>query len=204
MNCIQARRLFGGCWDDELTQAERDWLERHLTSCPACRAQYDELARTLELTGALPRIEPEPELVERVLARARRATVAPDHLQAPAARPVGAWVAAAAAVLAITGLLLAPWRPWLTSTHTLPRITEVAQLTPVRQPELRHPASAPTAATRATHGRLLAGASIADTLFDHGEDVEMVLDPVTLRHGRASVVRASTPAVRGEQAVITF
>ena len=27
MNCDDARRLFGAYWDDELTLAEREWLE---------------------------------------------------------------------------------------------------------------------------------------------------------------------------------
>ena len=27
MICVQARRLFGACWDDEITQAERESLE---------------------------------------------------------------------------------------------------------------------------------------------------------------------------------
>ena len=29
MKCGQARRLFGAYWDDEITQAEREWLEAH-------------------------------------------------------------------------------------------------------------------------------------------------------------------------------
>ena len=29
--CDQARRLFGAYWDDEVTQAEREWLESHLS-----------------------------------------------------------------------------------------------------------------------------------------------------------------------------
>ena len=37
MNCGDARRLFGAYWDDEITLAERDWLESHFASCAACR-----------------------------------------------------------------------------------------------------------------------------------------------------------------------
>lgn len=198
MNCTDARRLFAGCWDDELTQAERDWLERHLAACARCRAEYDELARTLELAGSLPRIEPDAELVERVLARTRRATVAPDRVTL--ARPMGAWFATAAAGLAIAGLLLAPWRPWMQARQVLPRpATVMAQLTPVREPELRHPVIA-------AHHAGAARPAASDSLFDHSEDVEMVLDPVVLHmhNGRASVVRSTTPAVHGEQAVISF
>ena len=38
MNCGGARRLFGAYWDDEITLAERDWLESHFSACAACRA----------------------------------------------------------------------------------------------------------------------------------------------------------------------
>jgi hypothetical protein len=48
-------------------------------------------------------------------------------------------------------------------------------------------------------------ATVADSLFDHSEDVEFILDPVTLRKGRAhTVVRVQPGPARGEQAVITF
>ena len=48
-------------------------------------------------------------------------------------------------------------------------------------------------------------AGVTDSLFDHSEDVEFILDPVTLRKGRAhTVVRVQPEPARGEQAVITF
>ena len=47
-------------------------------------------------------------------------------------------------------------------------------------------------------------AGVADSLFDHSEDVEFILDPVTLRKGRAHTVVRVQPQPRGEQAVITF
>ena len=46
-------------------------------------------------------------------------------------------------------------------------------------------------------------AAVPDSLFDHREDVEFILDPVTLRRGRATVNRPSG-AVQAEQTVITF
>jgi hypothetical protein len=46
-------------------------------------------------------------------------------------------------------------------------------------------------------------ASIPDSLFDHSEDVEFILDPVTLRRGRATVTRLPA-GVQGEKAVISF
>ena len=56
-HCNQARKMFGAYWDDETTQAEREWLETHFTACAKCRAEYDHLARTLEMAGSLPRID---------------------------------------------------------------------------------------------------------------------------------------------------
>ena len=74
------QRLFGAYWDDEL-DAGRARVARDRTSPPARRAarEYEELARTLELVGSLPRVEATPDCVERVLARARRAAPAPDR-----------------------------------------------------------------------------------------------------------------------------
>ena len=46
-------------------------------------------------------------------------------------------------------------------------------------------------------------ASVPDSLFDHTEDVEFILDPMTLHRGRPAAVRARGP-VQGQQATITF
>ncbi|MBI5710974.1 MAG: zf-HC2 domain-containing protein [Candidatus Eisenbacteria bacterium] len=204
MNCTQARRLFGACWDDETTQVERELLESHFASCPRCRAAYDEFSRALELAASLPRVEPAPDLVERLLSRVRRLGPAPDHL--PALRPVWLPVAAAAAVLVIVGILLAPWfglRPAPPSGPSQLARQPVAQ--PVRVPTAApQPAVAGAPAPRPGAGTEFVG--IPDSLFDHSEDMEFILDPVTLHRGRASVARASLkqPGIQGEQAVITF
>lgn len=205
MNCTSARRLFSACWDDELTQAERDWLEGHLSRCAACRAEYDVLARTLEAVGTLPRAEAAPELAERVLARVQRAPSAPDMMPV-AAVPWAPITAAAASVLVIAGLLLAPG-------HLVPRVparTVIARLEPPQQPQLKHPqrmaARTPASTPSAAHaGSATVAAGVPDSVFDHAEDVELVLDPVTLHHGRASLARSrATTPVQGEQAVISF
>jgi hypothetical protein len=46
-------------------------------------------------------------------------------------------------------------------------------------------------------------AAVPDSLFDHSEDVEFVLDPMTLHRGRPATVR-SAGSVQGQQATITF
>jgi anti-sigma factor RsiW len=199
--CARARELFGPYWDDETTRAERDWLDAHFASCTACRAEYEELARTLGALGSLPRVEPAPDLPARALAAARAASAVPDvvFVRAPQ-RWVPATVAAAA-VLAIAGAA-APFLMRAGDTglfaHRAPAVAEprlVATVTP--------PAATPSeAAPGATTGPALQ--TISDSLFDHSEDVDFVLDPVKLRQGRAHTASRLPRGVQGEQAVITF
>ena len=84
MNCRQAGKLFGAYWDDELTQAEREWLEAHFVSCAECRRGYEDLTRTLELVGDLPRVEISQDFADRVLVKARRRAPATDRVPAAA------------------------------------------------------------------------------------------------------------------------
>jgi predicted anti-sigma-YlaC factor YlaD len=203
-NCSQAKRLFGDYWDDEVTQAEREWLENHFSACRSCRREYDEMARTLELAGSLPRHEASPDLLERVLARTRRVAPAPDRVSAPAARWVPA--TAAAALLLVTAAVVSPWL----GLAPVRMGTGSARLETPRQPELvgtqvnvttaptTGDADAPPSATLFTDD-----GAVADSLFDHRDDIEFILDPVTLNRGKARVTRA--PAARpSQQAVITF
>ena len=196
MNCRQARALFGPYWDDELTQAEREWLEAHFGSCAGCRRDYEELARSLEWMSELPRAEVTPGFADRVLAQARRRTPATDRV--PGATPRWIPVTAAAALLAVLGGMVLQWGTGVQLVHH-PAATTLDQPVAI-QPEPVHGTPAVPAAG------LVAGATeIPDSLFDHSEDVEFILDPVTLRKGRAhTVVRGPTETPRTEQAVITF
>lgn len=198
MKCAHVRRLFGAYWDDDTTLAERDWLEAHLASCAACRREYDELAKVLEWTGALPRVEAAPDLVERTLARARRATTVQDKIPVPGVRWVP--ITAAAALLVVASALVLPQLPIGTRSRTAQRSTSSA---PTREAVLVHPGPS-SVASKSTDGAVSgAVATIPDSLFDHSEDVEFILDPVTLRRGRATVTRAPANP-KAEQAIITF
>jgi len=205
MNCRQARPMFGAYWDDEITQAEREALDAHLSSCRACRERYDALARTLELVSGLPRVEASPDLAERVLARARRAERAPDRLPTPSVR----WVplAAAAALLVVSGVVAVRWN----TTHRgatvdAPVAVQVAP-SPVATSAVGNEATPVTPANgdaQIEEAQLVAG-TVPDSLFDHSEDVEFILDPVTVRRGRAHpATHLAPPITRGEQATITF
>ena len=66
-----------------------------------------------------------------------------------------------------------------------------------RPPDRSHAPAAPA-------GPRQAPVAISDTLFDHSEDVDFVLDPVTLHRGHAHTASRLPQGIRGEQAVITF
>ena len=189
MKCAQARRLFGAYWDDDTSRAEREWIEAHFTGCASCRREYEELAQVLELTASLPRVEPAPDLVERTLARARRAAAMPDRV--PRTQVPWVPVTAAAALMLVAGVMFTPWL----GLGTRPRTNAVAQRPAVTQPVLVQPSPAAPASEPM--------ASLPDSIFDHSEDVEFILDPVTLRRGRATVARTHE-APTAEQAIITF
>jgi hypothetical protein len=196
--CARARELFGPYWDDETTRAERDWLDAHFASCAACRAEYEELARTLGAVGGLPRIEPAPDLPARALAAAKAATAAPDVVFV---RTPSRWMpatVAAAALLAILGVAA----PFLMRggesgmfAHRASAVTEPRLVATVA------PAGGRSATARTGEPALK---SISDSLFDHSEDVDFVLDPVKLHQGRAHTASRLPRGVQGEQAVITF
>lgn len=202
MNCRQSRRLFGAYWDDEITQAEREALDAHLSGCRSCRERYDALARTLELVSGLPRVEAAPDLAERVLARARHAGRTPDRLPSAGVR----WVplAAAAALMLVSGVAAVRWAA-LRSGPDPANAPVAVRVAPA--PGEPTPATGATGAAgepRVEEATLVAGA-VPDSLFDHSEDVEFILDPVTVRRGRAHpATRLAPPIVRGEQATITF
>ena len=210
MRCAQVRELFGAYWDDHTTQAEREWLESHFAVCPSCRGQYDQLTQALEWAGTLPRVEPAADLVERAVSAARRATPAPDRVAVAGVRWVP--VTAAVALMMVLGLLASPW----VGLRPSPRGSKPAPVAPLlREPELVHGGPAPSAARVPDgSGRDRSPASVGapagdplaaapDSLFNHSEDVEFILDPVTLRRGRATVTRLPS-GVQGERAVISF
>jgi anti-sigma factor RsiW len=186
--CDQARRLFGAYWDDEVTQAEREWLESHLAGCPGCRPQYEQFARTLETVGSLPRTDVAADLPERALAAARRAATAPDRIAVVPVRPVWIQVTATAALLLLT---LSALLPWLGTSA-------VQRLLAGRESKVAEPRLVATASRAPEPVRL-------DSLgIDHSEDVEFILDPVVLHRGRAQAPSRLPKGVQGEQAVISF
>jgi anti-sigma factor RsiW len=204
MKCAKGRRLFGSYWDDQTTQAEREWLESHFASCPACREEYEQFSRALEWAGSLPRVEAAPDLVDRVLARARRTSPVADRVPTRSNRWVPA--TAAAASLLVFGTLASPWLgvglgPRLAAKKSAnPTIQEpVLVTTRVVLPSTMSRVTPPV--PNATDAQPVA--AIPESLFNHGDDVEFVLDPVTLHRGRATVQRLPN-GIQAERTAITF
>jgi len=191
MICNRARRLFGACWDDELTQAERDGLEGHLASCPPCRTEYDEFARALELTASLPRIEASADFMDRVLVRSRRATTAPDFVREAGSRWVPVAVAAAGAVLVVAAMLVGSNLQWKT-----PASSQVPQIVKVEGP--REPRIVPIPSVKPGERRPEAHQGSAESLFDPDKNVEFVLGSAAVSGGRVK----RDP--EGQRPVITF
>jgi anti-sigma factor RsiW len=204
MNCYKARGWFGAYWDDEITQAERESVEAHFVACPKCRAEYESFARTLEGVASLPRHEAAPDFVERTVARARRASPVADSLRNP--RPVWVPVAAAAAVLLVAVMFVAPRLTPLgpaggpTANRGVPH--EARLVAGVPTPVPAPAASVPTGGTNSKPESQEQVAALVDSLVDHSEDVDFVLDPVRVGHERTAGRRLEP--VQGHQAVISF
>lgn len=196
MKCHEARRLFGAFWDDETTLAEREWLDAHFSSCTTCRTQYEDFARTVEAVSALPRHEAAPDLLERTLARTRRA--APAHDALPQHRPMWVPATAAAAALIVGATLVVQWVGMTRPAPDADRMAS-AEVTP---PASVVPGEAPEVAPVPVGAAQIAG--VADSVFDHSDDIEFVLDPVMLKRGRAAVTRPGPGEIRTEQAVVSF
>jgi predicted anti-sigma-YlaC factor YlaD len=197
MICARIRALFDAYWDDETTQAERERIEAHFAECPRCREAYEAHARTLEAVASLPRLEAAPDLVERVMAGARRAAPVPDRL--PAAMP--AWVPAAAvatlALAAVTALT-----PWLaTRPERLARTTEPEPIA-VREPVLVRATPVGTAVAPSPTAAAPTASALTDSLFDHSEDIEFIVDPVAMRRGRGEA--RSPLGVQSDDVTISF
>jgi hypothetical protein len=200
-SCGRARHLFGSYWDDEVTQAEREWLEAHFHSCAGCHAEYEQLAHALEAVAALPREEAAPDLAVRALAAARRAAPAPDVIYV---REIPGWAPLTAAATAVL-LVVASLAPFLARTPG--GFTMAGRGAAVPEARLLATRADGSAAGGASTGTAASGrvaSAVVDSLFDHSEDVDFVLDPVRLRGGRAHGGTRLPQAVQGEQTVITF
>ncbi|MGZ4453049.1 MAG: anti-sigma factor [Nocardioides sp.] len=119
--------LSGAYAVDALDDIERAEFERHLTGCPTCRDEVDDLRETAAALAEATSVEPPAALRERLLAEIRTVRPLPPVVE-PAAHPIRArrrWIAlvAAAAVIALGAVA---WHPWTSPSPT--QLTAVAQV----------------------------------------------------------------------------
>jgi anti-sigma factor RsiW len=88
--------LLSALVDSELTPEEERQAERHLATCPACRAERDRLAQLRDAVRDLPELDLPPPVWVQVMRVGRRRV-----------RPT-AFVGAAAAAVALLGLVAVP------------------------------------------------------------------------------------------------
>jgi len=220
ISCERAQSLFGPGWDDELSVAERESLEQHFAGCTPCRRDYDELARTLELVQGLPRPQVSGDFATRVLAEARRREAEGGRglliTRGWFAHPARLAIAAAFVVAAgVSGLMLSTKpQPQRVAQQVVAPAPVVATALPVVTPPSQSASAGPVSPARSNAKPTLARpvrnrpaevlAAVPDSIFDHTADVELVLDPVTLRKERGRGYTPVQTTVKGEQASITF
>jgi len=57
MNCQEVRLLFSEYYDRELNQEIESCLEKHLTSCQECKAEYKKFKKSLKILKRLRPLE---------------------------------------------------------------------------------------------------------------------------------------------------
>jgi len=98
--CPKIKDLMHAALDDELDVEARARFDEHLAACPACRREYEALARAVAAFEAAPRLEPSPDFAASVMNRARLAKAREARGRRAFARVTIAASAAAAAVAA--------------------------------------------------------------------------------------------------------
>lgn len=109
-DCDRALELISAGLDGALTPEEKDWLEKHLEHCPACRALDADLASLHQLLPTLA-LEPPAELKERIMDAVRAEKTVP--FPAPGQKKPRRWkawvsVAAVAALVFLGGRAALP------------------------------------------------------------------------------------------------
>jgi anti-sigma factor RsiW len=102
-NHDRARKLLAATRVEGIAAGERDWLDRHLASCPECSSEASALDAAIRSLRAVP-VAMSPEVVYRTrMAVYRRA----EQLQAGRARAVPLWIATVAS--AVWSIVTAPY-----------------------------------------------------------------------------------------------
>src|SRR5258708_2315481 len=178
---------------------EREQLQGEVGRAIATVPEKDRLALVLRRLAGLPGVEVAPGVGDCARAGARGARPAPDRGAAEPNAPRWVPMTAAAALVVIAFATLIPYVAGWRSQSTASNEARVSQ---PRMLAASATALAPRAVANPTGSPAREGAAI-DSLFDHADDVEFILDPVTLHRGRARAATRAANGIQGEQAVIS-
>lgn len=168
MNCLTAEQLILGAIDGELSTAERDRLDIHMSGCAACRQVFEEYR---QLTRLGHRWVPQAELTDRpgdvfaaqVLARIAKA---PRQTQSPL------WLPLLAFAVSVAGLALIPHTLWPTlpnlggAANALPEwFLATGRMLPVETVTIWNSAQHVSFASPLWSASLLAGACLLNLFF---------------------------------------
>lgn len=104
MNCADVRENISAYADDELSASERKLFEEHVSSCPECRKELDDMVRIINLCRSMP-LHVLPEGFRDGLHEKLTAAVSKNHGPAGADKPKMKWNARTFASIA-AGILL--------------------------------------------------------------------------------------------------
>jgi hypothetical protein len=77
MNCGSFENLWIDYFDEALDPAAHRQAEEHLSLCPRCAALVAEMRANRLLAGAIPEVEPPPQLIRKIIAETSGAPPAP-------------------------------------------------------------------------------------------------------------------------------
>jgi hypothetical protein len=141
MECDKVRDRFSSLWEKELTPVEKKTIKEHLSSCPACRREFEQFEKTMQWLHSAGEVEVPggflPELLKKMDERKR---IAPDR------KPTQRWFnfprsfklpAQAVAMVAIVFLVL--------------YLTKMMPMEGYRQKEIEQTSSSPSLEKKSEH-----------------------------------------------------
>jgi len=69
MNCKNIKKLLQLYLDEALTFGEKQLVEKHLETCPACRAELKSLSAVVRLIKSLPEISTPPDFTDKLMSK---------------------------------------------------------------------------------------------------------------------------------------
>ena len=79
MDCEKVRDRFSSLWEKELTPVEKKTVEEHLSSCPACRREFEQFEKTMQWLQSAEEVDVPDEFLPELLKRMKeREKIPPD------------------------------------------------------------------------------------------------------------------------------